>query len=98
MALPRIALVRLNRLGVGRFRSCLQKWGMTSSAACECGAEEQTVDHAVLQCPIHRLHGLKVLDDETIDCLFNTCPEIECGQAMGCNTLKRRRRGKISKR
>ena len=41
---------------------------MASSAACECGAEEQTVDHVVLQCPIHRpphgLHGLTVLDDE----------------------------------
>jgi len=36
-----------------RFRSCLYKWGMASSAACECGAE-QTVDHVVLHCPIHR--------------------------------------------
>jgi len=26
-----------------------------ASAACECGAEEQTVDHVVLQCPIHDL-------------------------------------------
>jgi len=39
--------------GVGRFRSCLYKWGMASSAACECGAE-QTVDHVVLHCPMHR--------------------------------------------
>ena len=82
MTLPRRAWVRLNRLrtGVGRFRSCLYKWGMTSSAACECGAEEQTVDHVVLQCPIHRppygLHGLTVLDDETTEWLLNTCPEI----------------------
>ena len=42
---------------------------MAPSAACECGAEEQTVDHVVLHCPIHRpphgVHGLKVLDDET---------------------------------
>jgi len=38
----RRAWVRLNRLrtGVGHFRSCLYKWGMTTSAACECGAEE----------------------------------------------------------
>jgi len=47
----------------------LYKWGMASSAACECGAEEQTVDHVVLQWPIHRpphgLHGLTVLDHET---------------------------------
>ena len=80
--LPERAWVRLNRLrtGVGRFRSCLYKWGMASSAACECGAEEQTVDHVVLQCPIHQsthgLHGLTVLDDETIECLLNNCPEI----------------------
>jgi len=82
MTLPRRAWVRLNRLrtGVGRFRSCWYKWGMGSSAACECGEEEQTVDHAVLQCPIYRpphgLHGLMVLDDETTEWLLNTCPEI----------------------
>jgi len=48
--------------------------------ACECGAEEQTVDHVVLQCSTHRhpngLHVLTVLDDETIEWLINTCPEI----------------------
>ena len=82
MTLPRRAWVRINRLrtGVGRFRSCLYKWGMASSAACECGAEEQTVDHVVLQCPIHRpphgLHGLTVLDDETTEWMLNTCPKI----------------------
>ena len=84
MTLPRTAWVRINflRTGVGRFRSCLYKWGTASSAACECGAEEQTVDHIVLQCPIHRppygLHGLTVLDDATIEWLLNTCPEIQC--------------------
>jgi len=42
MTLPRRAWVRLTRLrtGVGRFRSSLYKWGMASSAACECGADE----------------------------------------------------------
>jgi len=58
----------------------LNKWGIVPSAACECGAEEQTVDHVVLQCPIHRfphkLHGVTVLDDETAQWLFNVCPEI----------------------
>ena len=41
MTLPRKAWVRLKRLrtGVGRFRSCLYKWGTASSAACECSAE-----------------------------------------------------------
>ena len=52
---------------------------MTLSAACECGAKEQTIDH-VLHCPIHQpshgLHSLTVLDDETIKWLLNTCPEI----------------------
>jgi len=82
IALPETAWVRLNclRTGVGRFRSCLRKLGMTLSAACEYGAEEQTVDHVVLHCPIHRppygAHGLTVLDDETTEWLLNTCPEI----------------------
>ena len=81
MTLPRRAWVRINRLrtGVRRFRSCLYKWGMASSAACECDAE-QTDDKVVLQCRIHRpphgLHGPTVLDDETIEWLLNTCPEI----------------------
>jgi len=81
MTLPRRAWVRFNHLrtGVGRFHSCLYKWGMASSPVCECSAEEQTVDHVDLQCPIHRpphgLHGQMVLDDETIEWLLNICPE-----------------------
>ena len=82
MTLPRSSRVRLDRLriDVEGFRSYLYKWGVVSSAACECGAEEQTVNHVVLQCPIHRLpqglHGLTVLDDETTEWLLNICPEI----------------------
>jgi len=30
----------------------------------------------------HGLHGLTVLDDETIEWLLNTCPEIQCDQAV----------------
>jgi len=88
MTLPRRDWDRLNRLrtGVGRFCSCLYKWGITSSATCECGSEKQTVDHVGLQCPIHRPpHGpddLTVLGDETIEWMLNTCPEIWCGQAV----------------
>jgi len=61
--------VRLNRLctRVGRFRTCSHIWGMALSAACEIGAEEQTIDYVDPECPIHRhhygLHGLTVLDD-----------------------------------
>jgi len=75
MALRRTAWVRHNRLHtcVGRFRSCLYKWDMAASAARGCGAEEQTVDHVVLHCPIHRSpHGVH----ETIEWLLNICPEI----------------------
>jgi len=92
MTLPRTVWVQLNhcRTGVGRFRSRLHEWGMASSTACECDAGEQTVDHVVLQCPIHRpphgLHGLMVQDDETIDWLLNTCPEIKCGLAVDSNS------------
>ena len=43
---------------------------MAPSAAFECGAENQIVDHAVLHCPILRLpygaHGLTVLNGEII--------------------------------
>jgi len=42
MTLPRNAWVRLNRLrtGVGRFRSCLRKWGMILSASFWCALEQ----------------------------------------------------------
>ena len=67
------------RTSVEHFCSCLCKCGMASSAACECGAEEQTIDH-LLQCPLHwpphGLHGLMILDDKTIEWLLNTCPKI----------------------
>jgi len=95
MALPRTPWVRFNRLRtvVGLFRSSLHKWDMAPSAACECGAEEHIVDHAVLHCPIHRpphgQHGLTVLDDETIEWLLNTCHEILCGLAVDKDSLKR---------
>jgi len=95
MTLPRRAWVRLNRFrtGVGRFRSACTSGGMVSSATCECGAEEQTVGHFVLQWQIHRPphgpHGLTVLDDETTEWLLNTCPEIQRGQAVDRRTCSK---------
>ena len=84
--IPRRAWVRLNGLRTRAFPLFLVQMGMASSAACECGEEVQTVDHVVLQCPIHRppygSHGLTVLDDETIEWLLNTCHEISCDQAV----------------
>ena len=60
MGLPRAAWVKLNRLqtGVGRFHSSMHKWGLAPSPNCECGASEQTADHVLTACPIHRApHG-----------------------------------------
>ena len=71
MGLHRAAWVKLNRLrtGVGRFHSSMHKWGLAPSPNCECGASEQTADHVLTACPIHRAphgaRGLTVLDDET---------------------------------
>ena len=81
MALPRTACAWLNHLytGVGCFRSCLYKWGMASSEAYECGAEEQTVEHVpftVQYRPPCGVHGLTVLDDETIKWLPNIYLEV----------------------
>ena len=57
MGLPRAAWVKLNRLrsGVGRFYSSIYKWGLAPLTNCECGASEQTADHIISQCPIHRV-------------------------------------------
>ena len=71
MGLPRAAWVKLNRLrtGVGQFHSSMQKWSLAPSPNYECGASEQTADHVLTVCPIHRAprgaRGLTVLDDET---------------------------------
>ena len=82
MGLPRTAWVRLNRLrtGVGQFHSSMHKWGLASSPNCECGASEQTADHVLTACPIHRAphgaRGLTVLDDKTRCWLNNTTASI----------------------
>ena len=64
MGLPRVAWVKLNRLrtGVGRFHSSMHKWGLAFLPNCECGASEQTADHVLTACPIHRVpHGARGL-------------------------------------
>ena len=71
MGLPRAAWVKLNRLrtGVGQFHLYMHKWGLAPSLNCECGVSEQTADHVLTACPIHRAphgaRGLTVLDNET---------------------------------
>ena len=82
MGLHRAAWVKLNRprTGVGRFHSSMHKWGLAPSPNCECGAFEQTADHVLTACPIHRApHGARgrtVLDDETRCCLNNTTASV----------------------
>ena len=51
----RPAWVTLNRLRIGAGLSCSEthKWGMASTAACECGAKEQTTEHIITSCPIY---------------------------------------------
>jgi len=55
MTLPRTARVRHNSIHTiaGRFRSCLHKWVVVRSAACERWAEEPTVDDVVLHFPVN---------------------------------------------
>ena len=81
MHLPRAAWAKLNRLrtGVGRFYSSMHKWGLAPSPNCECGASEQTADHVLTACSIHRApHGarcLTLLEDET-PCWLNNITAI----------------------
>ena len=82
ISLLRPAWVKLNRLrtGVGLFRSTMHKWGMAPSAACECGAEEQTADHIITSCPLYLSpngpRGISAVDDDTVAWLCNKCPNI----------------------
>ena len=71
MGLPRSSWVRLNRLraGIGCFQSFMHKWGLAPTSNCECGAAEQTAEHIILTCSVHRaptgIRGLTVLDVDT---------------------------------
>ena len=79
MGLSRATWIKLNRLrtGVGRFHSSMHKWGLAPSPNCECSASEQTADHVLTTCPIHRAphgaRGLRVLDHKT-RCWLNNTP------------------------
>lgn len=57
--LPRATWAKLNRIRTrhGRCASSLFQWGLAESAGCECGAESQTVEHIVQECPARRYPG-----------------------------------------
>ena len=81
LALLRPAWTRLNHLrtGVGSFRSSMHKRGLALSAIYECGMEDQTTDHIIQKCqysPPNGVHGLQVLDKDTIKWLLTSCPNI----------------------
>ena len=68
------------RTGVGQFHLSMLKWGLAPSPNCKCGASEQTADHVLTACPLHRAphgaRGLTVLDDETRCWLNDTTASI----------------------
>ena len=80
LALPRPPCTRLNHLrtSVGHFRSSMQKWGMAPSAICECDMEDQFANHNIQTCQYSPdgVHGLQVLDDDTMKWLSTSCPNI----------------------
>ena len=54
--LPRKIWCTLNRLrtGHGRCNSFLFKWNSIESPSCECGEEEETIEHLVTSCSIYK--------------------------------------------
>ena len=96
IGLPRTSWVKLNRVrtGVGQFHSSMYKWGVAPSPNCECGASEQTADHIISTCPLHRapkgIQGLLVLDDDTRRWLKINAVNIWT-VGRGCPTTRRRR-------
>ena len=39
------------RTGVGHFNADMWRWGLSKSQACDCGADQQTANHIVTECP-----------------------------------------------
>ena len=76
----KLALPDLHESGVGLFHSETYKWGMASTATCECGAKEQTIEHVITSCPIyHYPNGVRALSDVNKNLatrLIETCPAI----------------------
>ena len=54
MDLPRKDWALLNRFrtGVGRCNYWKYKWGLTQDQSCDCGADLQTMEHIISECPV----------------------------------------------
>ena len=82
--LPRQAWAKLNRLrtGVGRFNTDMWRCGLSKSPACNCGADQQTANHIITECPpYHPPNGFRGLIDVDADAatrewLLSKFPEI----------------------
>ena len=63
----------------------MHKWGLAPSPNCECGASEQTADHVLTMCPIHRVphgaRGLTVLVTKLDAGLITSLPASDPGSA-----------------
>ena len=74
----------------------MHKWGLAPSPNCECGASEQTADHVLTACPIHRAphgaRGLTVLVTKLDAGLITPLPASDSGSAeLDWIPFKRRR-------
>ena len=82
--LPRQAWIKLNRLctGLGHFNAGMWRWGLSKSPTCDCGADQQTANHIITECPLYcppdGLHGLIDVDADAATCewLLSKFPEI----------------------
>ena len=80
--LPRRQWTTYNRIrtGVGRFGEAMKRWGLKSTSECECGAPNQSVQHIMDDCTMHRPpngeRGLTDLDEDTRIWLASTSLEI----------------------
>ena len=75
MALPRVQLDRL-RTAAGRFLFCLQKWDTMPVSVAQKDKQSNRLSSNIQSIDPHGVRGLTVLDDETMEWLLNTCPEI----------------------
>ena len=68
------------RTGVGRFGEAMKRRGLKSTSECECGAPNQSVQHIMDDCTMHRPpngeRGLTDLDEDTRIWLASTSLEI----------------------
>lgn len=57
--LPRKLWIRLNRIRsmTGRCADSFHKWGIMTSASCDCGEPKQTIRHIVSECPLRSYGG-----------------------------------------